>query len=608
MEGHSDCVVSLALSEDGTTLYSGGVDNSIRVWDTASGAEKLMMEGHSDCVYSLALSADGTTLYSGGVDNTIRVWDTASGAEKLMMEGHSDCIVSLVLSAGGTLAWCSGNVVFCASVGKLHLSNIIPAWILTDAAPKRVGANKTRLDGLRKMLSSHPLSLHYANNGELLYRAAMEEDGELLRVLYDCNLAVIPCNLGRLLHSALPFSRIVRQVLDMMVVARKESERVARNMIRSVDAHWQLPPLDDAFTDALTEATQKHPNVVADFLKAMDLASAGRVMAVAFQSEQLIIPEASGLLVQGSEAAAVVDTRQEAWLPAVKEVSAPTQVKVMMVPFPNPTRREFLKMIVDTGNVELFNNNILKAIVSHSWEAFAAAKFRVHFLVYLLALVFLVALSFVMDAEPLEDSTTPNPSTVISLIACVGLVLLTMKDIRYEWTQLRQSDGVGEYLFSDFWNVVDVLQVVMTSASVATVLAGHTSAAALISIAVYLKWFGLLYFMQAFHATAALVRMVIRITTDIRWFVVVLAIAMLGCGNAMYVLLRERGSHDYANVPNALFTVFNLLLLGDTDATLEAFEGSPDIVLLKVFFVFSLFFILIVLLNLLIGKSDVCRS
>lgn len=35
---------------------------------------------HTGPVHALALSADGRTLYSGSADNTIRVWDSASGA------------------------------------------------------------------------------------------------------------------------------------------------------------------------------------------------------------------------------------------------------------------------------------------------------------------------------------------------------------------------------------------------------------------------------------------------------------------------------------------------------------------------------------------------
>jgi WD40 repeat protein len=63
-------------------LYSGGgqYDNTIRVWDTAKRECIATLTGHTDSVLSLALSGDGSVLYSGSGgwqnDNTIRVWST----------------------------------------------------------------------------------------------------------------------------------------------------------------------------------------------------------------------------------------------------------------------------------------------------------------------------------------------------------------------------------------------------------------------------------------------------------------------------------------------------------------------------------------------------
>ena len=40
-------------------------------------------------VLSVAFSPDGTTLASGAADNTIRLWDVASGQERRRLEGHT---------------------------------------------------------------------------------------------------------------------------------------------------------------------------------------------------------------------------------------------------------------------------------------------------------------------------------------------------------------------------------------------------------------------------------------------------------------------------------------------------------------------------------------
>ena len=53
-------------------------------------AALFTVEGHTDVVRSVAFSPDGTRVLSGGVDETLRVWDSATGECTAMLEGHDD--------------------------------------------------------------------------------------------------------------------------------------------------------------------------------------------------------------------------------------------------------------------------------------------------------------------------------------------------------------------------------------------------------------------------------------------------------------------------------------------------------------------------------------
>jgi hypothetical protein len=52
---------------------------SVVLWDVASRAEVRKLEGHTNSIYALAFSPDGKTLASGSMDQTVKLWDTATG-------------------------------------------------------------------------------------------------------------------------------------------------------------------------------------------------------------------------------------------------------------------------------------------------------------------------------------------------------------------------------------------------------------------------------------------------------------------------------------------------------------------------------------------------
>ena len=59
------------------------------------------------------------------------------------------------------------------------------------------------------------------------------------------------------------------------------------------------------------------------------------------------------------------------------------------------------------------------------------------------------------------------------------------------------------------------------------------------SMAVFVVWLRYFYFGRLFKPTAALIRMIIEIVIDMRWFLFVLIIAVLGFSNSFIILSKE---------------------------------------------------------------------
>ncbi|XP_010272069.1 PREDICTED: vegetative incompatibility protein HET-E-1-like [Nelumbo nucifera] len=79
---HDDAINALALSNDGF-VFTGSADKKIKVWSKLPADKKhslvATLEKHQSAVNALALSTDGSVLYSGACDRSIIVWEKENG-------------------------------------------------------------------------------------------------------------------------------------------------------------------------------------------------------------------------------------------------------------------------------------------------------------------------------------------------------------------------------------------------------------------------------------------------------------------------------------------------------------------------------------------------
>uniref|UniRef100_A0A8D3E1G1 TLE family member 2, transcriptional corepressor b n=1 Tax=Scophthalmus maximus TaxID=52904 RepID=A0A8D3E1G1_SCOMX len=72
---------ALAISPDNKVCFSCCSDGNIVVWDLHNQTLVRQFQGHTDGASCIDISNDGTKLWTGGLDNTVRCWDLREGRQ-----------------------------------------------------------------------------------------------------------------------------------------------------------------------------------------------------------------------------------------------------------------------------------------------------------------------------------------------------------------------------------------------------------------------------------------------------------------------------------------------------------------------------------------------
>lgn len=114
---HADDVVyDVAITADGNHVFYGGRDGAIHVWNVNEDLSVSKFSGHAGWVMAIDLSPDENYCASASFDNTVRVWDMASGEEVLKVEAVQPKTVRYF--AGGRF------LVFGERSGRIHVWDI----------------------------------------------------------------------------------------------------------------------------------------------------------------------------------------------------------------------------------------------------------------------------------------------------------------------------------------------------------------------------------------------------------------------------------------------------------------------------------------------------
>lgn len=115
-------LMSVAASADGKLLAATSARGRTVIVDASTLAAVRVLEGHKGQVFRAEFDAEVSRLLTAGQDGTVRVWDTASGAERLVFAKHGRPVGAARFLADGRVASCAWEMTSEGRVaGLLHV-------------------------------------------------------------------------------------------------------------------------------------------------------------------------------------------------------------------------------------------------------------------------------------------------------------------------------------------------------------------------------------------------------------------------------------------------------------------------------------------------------
>eukprot|EP00050_Salpingoeca_kvevrii_P019555 m.87504 g.87504 ORF g.87504 m.87504 type:complete len:1666 (+) comp8463_c0_seq3:647-5644(+) len=273
---------------------------------------------------------------------------------------------------------------------------------------------------------------------------------------------------------------------------------------------------------------------------------------------------------------------------------------------PRALKYSFFHRIVSAANKthepSLMDNAIMDALVQHKWETYGRTFLALQFAFFFVMLVFASALT-IISTDVAEHSSVQDlwqsalKGKMIIVISCSlffnGLFLLLL--------ELQQMYQIGADYMTEIWNYVDLALVGCLAWQFVSIVALSRHAALAAGFVAFFHYLKCLWFLQSNPTTGPLVRMIVQIALDMRFFLVVLLVILLGTSFLFFGLTN---GEDYPesgknNIIAVLLRQYELLFLGAVD------RGEMDNVplggLAKSLFVVFTLVVLVIMLNLLIA-------
>lgn len=186
--GHTEGVTAVAWSPDDTLVVTGSADNSARIFEVRTGRQLAVLSGHRDEIHALSFTPSGRSILTGSLDGTVRIWDSKSGQELKTLADVSAPVASLTISPSGleVLVTTAGTPfathVYNINNGKrisVHTAqdNVVAASAISPNGKWAATAGGSDFDVAIWNLATGATEVHSASHGSTVWNVGFQDDG-----------------------------------------------------------------------------------------------------------------------------------------------------------------------------------------------------------------------------------------------------------------------------------------------------------------------------------------------------------------------------------------------------------------------------------------------
>jgi WD40 repeat protein/serine/threonine protein kinase len=245
--GHSQTVNTVAASPDGQYALSGSDDNTLMLWNIATGQPIRTLVGHTERVRSVAFLPDGTRAISASDDETLIVWNVQTGEIIHTLVGHEDDVFAVAVNAEGQWAVSGGR------------DRVLIVWDLaTGQLVRRLGKNEGHAERITCVAISPNGNLILSGSGDNTLMLWDAETGDILAQLEAHRDAVTDVAFSpdgaRFLSASADGTLILWSTASRTEINRliEHTERVS-SVAFSPDGRWAVSGAGNQFAGASTD-------------------------------------------------------------------------------------------------------------------------------------------------------------------------------------------------------------------------------------------------------------------------------------------------------------------------------------------------------------------